>query len=251
MYADDDTRPYVLFDLDGTLIRPGSALQRAHMAAMERAICETSGSSEAFRYRGGDLHYAHINLSGFTDAGTIEAALKIAGVPRPDLSAARERTVASMLRHLMTGTGERAGGAGDALPGAVHTVRSLAVAGIRVGLSTGNARAVAMWKLARIGLDDVLRSGGFGDTACDRDTVVAQGLTAFGEVRESGVVVGDTAKDVSAAHANGLRCIAVATGGASAETLREAGADDVLTDLNQPDTVRVITAIAHGYALGA
>ncbi|MFF2728805.1 hypothetical protein ACFVS9_13005 [Streptomyces sp. NPDC058008] len=110
-----------------------------------------------------------------------------------------------MLRHLMTGTGERAEGAGDTLPGADHTVRSLAVAGLRVGLSTGNARAVAMWKPARIGLDDVLRSWGPGDTVL--------------RSRHRG-------------------------------RPEEAGADDVLTDLNQPDTVRVITAIAQGYALG-
>ncbi|MEU6756784.1 HAD family hydrolase [Streptomyces sp. NPDC046685] len=251
MYADDDPRPFVLFDLDGTLIRPGSGMQRAHMTAMERAIREISGSAEKFRYRGGDLYYAHINLSGFTDAGTIEAALTIAGVPRSELPAARATAVARMGRNLMTDAGTRAGAAGDALPGAVHTVRSLAGAGVPVGLSTGNARDVAMWKVAQLGLADVLRTGGFGDTACDRDAVVAQGVTAFDAVAESGVVVGDTPKDISAAHASGLRCIAVATGGASVETLRLAGADDVLTDLDQPDAVRVITAGARGYPLHA
>lgn len=34
---------FVLFDLDGTLIRPGGRLQRAHMAAMTEAIAAVTG----------------------------------------------------------------------------------------------------------------------------------------------------------------------------------------------------------------
>jgi phosphoglycolate phosphatase-like HAD superfamily hydrolase len=47
----------------------------------------------------------------------------------------------------------------------------------------------------------------------------------------NGVVVGDTAKDVTAAHASGLRCLAVATGAAPPHELRAAGADAIVTDL--------------------
>ena len=48
------------------------------------------------------------------------------------------------------------------------------------------------------------------------------------------VIVGDTPKDVAAAHANGGACLAVATGGASFEALVEAGAEIVCDDLTDP-----------------
>ncbi|TLQ44530.1 HAD family hydrolase [Streptomyces marianii] len=239
--------PFVLFDLDGTLIRPGSGLQRRHMAAMQWAIRETSGSAEEFRYEGGDLFYAYVNLSGFTDAGTIEAALTIAGTPRAALPAARERAV-TLMRHRL-GTEPHPHSADDALPGAVHAVRALAAAGVRVGLSTGNARSIALWKVERLGLADVLTTGGFGDVARDRDLVVAQGLAAFGGNPTGGVVVGDTAKDISAAHNSGLRCVAVATGGSTEEQLARAGADKVLRTLDHPHATTVITEVARGPAV--
>ena len=47
------------------------------------------------------------------------------------------------------------------------------------------------------------------------------------------VVIGDTPKDVHAAHGIGAVCMAVATGGFSAAQLREAGADRVFANLEE------------------
>ena len=48
------------------------------------------------------------------------------------------------------------------------------------------------------------------------------------------VIVGDTPKDVAAAHANGCECVAVATGGASFDDLVAADGDLVCHDLTDP-----------------
>jgi phosphoglycolate phosphatase-like HAD superfamily hydrolase len=45
------------------------------------------------------------------------------------------------------------------------------------------------------------------------------------------VVVGDTPKDIAAAHLVGMACVGVATGRFTAEELRAAGAEDVFVNL--------------------
>jgi phosphoglycolate phosphatase-like HAD superfamily hydrolase len=46
------------------------------------------------------------------------------------------------------------------------------------------------------------------------------------------VVIGDTPADVDTAHRNGCRLVCVATGRTAEDTLREAGAETVLSDLS-------------------
>ena len=50
-------------------------------------------------------------------------------------------------------------------------------------------------------------------------------------------VIGDTPLDIGAAHANGARALAVATGPLSADELRAAGAHAVLDDLSDVEAV--------------
>ena len=45
------------------------------------------------------------------------------------------------------------------------------------------------------------------------------------------VIIGDTLRDVAAAHANGAECLAVATGGDTAQALAESLAELVVPDL--------------------
>jgi phosphoglycolate phosphatase-like HAD superfamily hydrolase len=63
----------------------------------------------------------------------------------------------------------------------------------------------------------------------------------FGRMRGEGradprrvIIIGDTPRDVHCAKAHGCLCLAVATGGYSAQELRECGADVVLQDLSDP-----------------
>ncbi|MEU9030687.1 HAD family hydrolase [Streptomyces sp. NPDC048383] len=235
------TRPFVLFDLDGTLVRPGSGLQRAHMGAMREAVAELCDGVEDFRYADGDLWYRETNLSGFTDAGTIAAMLRIHGAPDSDAMVAE--AIDLMLRRLggHLDLMEPGSYVDEGLPGATELVRNVHAAGIAAGLSTGNAREVASWKVDRLGLTAVLRTGGFGDSARDRRLLVAHGAAAFGAPSANGLVIGDTVDDIRAAHANSLPCLAVATGAYAVEELRAAGADLVVPNLTHEDTLPMIT----------
>ncbi|EEP70196.1 hypothetical protein MCAG_00523 [Micromonospora sp. ATCC 39149] len=221
---------FVLFDLDGTLIRPGAPLQRVHMSTMAAAIADVCGTAEEFRYEGGQLWYAGIDLAGFTDAGTVHAALRHHGVPAVRLPQLTRQVMDALAERI--GRRPAAGGesADDLLPGCRGLLEALRGHGCPLGMSTGNARAVARWKMRRTGLADLLHDGGFGDAARDRDDVVAAGVAALGG-GGPGVVVGDTAKDVTAAHASGLRCLAVTTGATPPDELAAAGADAVVADL--------------------
>ncbi|MEV5821250.1 HAD family hydrolase [Micromonospora harpali] len=221
---------FVLFDLDGTLIRPGAPVQRLHMSTMAAAIADVCGTAEEFRYEGGQLFYADIDLAGFTDAGTVHAALRHHGVPAGRLRRLTRQVMDALAARIGGSAADGDAGAGDLLPGCRALLEALRGHGCPLGMSTGNARSVARWKMRRTGLADLLRDGGFGDAARDRDDVVAAGVAALGG-GGPGVVVGDTAKDVTAAHASGLRCLAVATGATPADELRAAGADAVVADL--------------------
>ncbi|SCG59220.1 HAD family hydrolase [Micromonospora halophytica] len=221
---------FVLFDLDGTLIRPGARIQRRHMSAMAAAIADVCGTAEEFRYAGGQLWYADIDLAGFTDAGTVCAALRHHGIGAARVRHLTRQVMAALDARLGQDPEQIGNQAGDLLPGCRALLEALRGHGCPLGMSTGNARSVARWKMRRTGLADLLYDGGFGDTARDRDDVVAAGVAALG-APGNGVVIGDTAKDVTAAHAAGLRCLAVTTGATSPEDLHAAGADSVVTDL--------------------
>jgi phosphoglycolate phosphatase-like HAD superfamily hydrolase len=101
--------------------------------------------------------------------------------------------------------------------------------GVLLGLLTGNLEPVARLKLKRAGLGHYFETGigGFGSDHEDRTELPAIARArAGGYPRAQTVIVGDTPRDIACARADGLRCIAVATGAFSAEEL--AGADAVL-----------------------
>ena len=89
---------------------------------------------------------------------------------------------------------------------------------VMLGIATGNVRHAAQAKLEFIDLWDRFSIGGFGDDSPDRAELVACAITRAEEQaghpieRKKIVVVGDTPRDVSAAHACGILCIAVCTG---------------------------------------
>ncbi|MFK4100743.1 HAD family hydrolase [Streptomyces sp. NPDC019531] len=223
-----------LFDLDGTLVRPGSVLQRMHMDAMAAALVTATGSAAPFEYRGGELFHHGVNLAGFTDAGTIRAALVLAGATEDEV-AERMREVVDDMAERLEGAVPPKGwyGSGDLLPGARTALEALRQAGFALGMSTGNARRVALWKMRAAGLADLLYDGGFGDGTTEREDVTRAGVIACAPAgaAQAGVLVGDTVRDVTAAHAAGLSCLAVTTGAATAEELRAAGADEVVAGL--------------------
>jgi phosphoglycolate phosphatase len=98
---------------------------------------------------------------------------------------------------------------------------------------TGNLEAVARLKLDRAGLGGWFAAGqgAFGSDAEDRAQLPAIARRRAGRLdggapypRERTVVIGDTPRDIACARADGVRCVAVATGPYAAEELAGANA---------------------------
>jgi phosphoglycolate phosphatase len=121
-------------------------------------------------------------------------------------------------------------GVGDVLP-------RLCKAGFLLGITTGAVEAAAHIKLARANLNRFFSFGGYGSDSSDRGELTRKAIDRAGEILGSALdsrrvlVVGDTPKDIAAAHAAGAIGIGVASGHASKEELHSAGADYVLGSL--------------------
>jgi phosphoglycolate phosphatase-like HAD superfamily hydrolase len=108
-----------------------------------------------------------------------------------------------------------------------------------LGLLTGNFEAGARIKLEHFDLWRYFPCGAFGDDAADRNELVP---FAIERARRCGLpeldpgsilVVGDTPHDVACARAVGATPVGVATGGFTADQLRESGAG-ISTRIRQP-----------------
>jgi phosphoglycolate phosphatase len=230
----------ILFDIDGTLIVTGGAGQRA----LDRTFEQLFGIAGAF---------ASVELPGRTDPLIVGDALRAHGIAERDHDGTRfrERYVEALASEMM-----RDHPAKRLLPGIRPLLDALSGRDDRIlALLTGNFEPSARIKLEHFDLWRYFGWGAFGDDAPDRDGLVPVAVergVARGHPRvppERIVVIGDTPRDVSCAAAAGARSIAVATGGASAEQLRVAGADVVFESL--ADTARVLWAIDDLIAGGA
>ena len=123
--------------------------------------------------------------------------------------------------------------------------------GAVLGLCTGNVVDGARLKLGRGGLDRYFDWGagavvGFAADGEEREKLVHAALRRAGvrlgrplAAREA-LVVGDTPRDVEAAHHAGCPVLAVATGRFAEGELRACGADHVVPTLEHPDALRIL-----------
>jgi len=100
----------------------------------------------------------------------------------------------------------------------------LADRGAILGLATGNLEMIGWIKMDRAGLREWFRFGGFSDRFPIRAELIGDAAKKARELagpEASVCVVGDTPRDIEAAHANGLPVISVATGHFSFDQLME------------------------------
>ena len=110
------------------------------------------------------------------------------------------------------------------MPGVEAVLTHLSRRGALLGVATGNLEAIGWIKIEEAGLREWFRFGGFSDNFPIRAELVADAARKAREMSGAGAhvcVVGDTPRDVEAAHANELPVIAVATGRFSFEELLE------------------------------
>jgi phosphoglycolate phosphatase len=218
-----DSPRILLFDIDGTLVSTGGAGAVAWKQAFQ------------------ELHGIPADIGEFTDAGmtdpdvgamTFEAVIGREPTPR-ELAQLIQRRLEHLPEAIAQSEGYRV------LPGVPERLRQLSRDGHLLGLITGNGDGAAFVKLARGDLMRWFSFGAYATAGVDRADIVRRaverGEAMLGcDVPNSEIfVVGDTPRDVEAAHAVGCTAIAVATGHHDAEALREAGADHVLDTLEQ------------------
>jgi phosphoglycolate phosphatase-like HAD superfamily hydrolase len=209
-----------LFDIDGTLLRAGGSGARALDAVFARRL----GLTRAME---------GIDAGGRTDPWLVAEVYRRRLGREPsaaEIAAVLEDYLPELERELAAAATFRV------LPHVVETLTWLAGAGAAVGIATGNIAAGARIKLDRAGLTARFGFGGYGCDDADRGRLVARGIErgralAGACADDRVVVVGDTAHDVAAARACGVRAVAVATGGPSRADLEACGADVVLDAL--------------------
>ena len=211
-------------DIDGTLV---AGATRAHSEALHAALTEVHGI---------DSRRAKWNLSpaGRTDGEIARAILLGAGVDAAQIDEradqVRERCCEIYARMPMTDLSD------TVLPGVVDVMSWLTTRDdVLLGLVTGNFEPIARLKLRRAGIGQYFppQQGAFGSDSEDRAALPGIARRRAGRrgvpyPRAETIVVGDTPRDIACARADGVRCIAVATGPFGAEELQDA--DRVVAD---------------------
>jgi phosphoglycolate phosphatase-like HAD superfamily hydrolase len=218
----------LLFDIDGTLLDTGGAGRRAILRALTAAGVDASPS---------------FHFGGMTDRAIVRRFLVEGGEePTP---ARIDAVIAGYLEVLAdeVATSERYR-LHDGMLAAITAAE--ARAGVALGLGTGNVERGARIKLGRAGVADRFAFGGFGCDAEDRGELLRVGAergAARLDVARAAcrvVVIGDTPKDVAAAHAIGAEALAVATGGFDVDTLRACGAAWVFPSMAHDGALTVL-----------
>ena len=211
----------LLFDVDGTLVSTGGAGR----LAMAQAFEEVCGSAEALD---------DIDFGGMTDRSILRIGVERLG--RRFDEDTFNAIVAVYVARLGATVAESTGYV--VMPNVEETLEACAAEGAWMGLGTGNVRRGAQIKLEPAGLHRHFEFGGFGDDAEDRaeliGTAARRGAAKAGRALEECrvVIIGDTPRDIDAAHAIGATCLGVATGGYDADAL--AAADRVVETLADP-----------------
>ncbi len=221
-----------LFDIDGTLIHARGSGRRALEAALEEILGD--------RIRPQEPWLTGMKLDGMTDRLIVREALIAVGHPFDDLLCARVlEAYATHLEREIHGPGY------EICPGVEPLLAALAERRALVGLCTGNVARGARIKLARGGLDRWFGFGpddvtGFAEDGEAREHIVAAAVRRASARAGSPIdpsqalVIGDTPRDVVAAHAIGCPVLAVATGRFDVDALRAEGADFVVPTLAHP-----------------
>jgi phosphoglycolate phosphatase-like HAD superfamily hydrolase len=204
-----------LFDIDGTLV----LTHGAGLRALDRAVLELCGVSGAC---------AGIRADGKTDPAIVLEIFATLG--RQGRAGEAEEILERYLEHLAE---EVARSRYQVMPAVYETLDLLEARGAVLGLATGNIERGAEIKLRRGDLWRRFPFGGYGSDSHDRAALVARAIGRAEErtgrrfERRDVWVIGDTPRDVAAAHACGVMAIGVATGSHRPDALARSGADVV------------------------
>jgi len=217
----------VLWDIDGTLVNSAGHGRFAFEEAFQAVV---GRDPEWVEYAGRTDHQIALSM--------------LEGSPE------RLPAVLEQLADRLADRKEAIAADGHLYPGVPETLAALHERdGVVQSLLTGNIEANAAVKVGAFGLERWLdfEAGAYGSDPHERRSdlvAVARKRAAarYGETTGA-VLVGDTPLDVLAAREAGARAVAVATGFAEIEALRESKPDALLQDLSDTDAaIRAITS---------
>jgi phosphoglycolate phosphatase-like HAD superfamily hydrolase len=206
-----DAQDAYLFDIDGTLLR---IRDRVHVDSFAESV---------HRVTGFEITLAGIVLQGNTDTAILREACAQAGIPPETLEAHTSAILEAMCASV---AGKRHAMELVRMPGVEDALRHLAGCGALLGVATGNLEMIGWIKVEQVGLREWFRFGGFSDSYPNRSELIAHAASKARELAGEHArvcVVGDTPRDIEAAHANSLPIIAVATGRYTFAQLLESG----------------------------
>jgi len=213
----------VLFDIDGTLISTGGAGVRAFAKAFETEFGEPKGTEK-------------MKFAGRTDVSLVRELFAQRGIePSPKNFERFFEAYTGWLQKLIVDC------VGGAYPGVLDFCAALEAMPEppHIGLLTGNIKRGAQIKLGRFELWERFSFGAFADDHEDRDQIAAvarqRGRERSGAaVRDEEIlVIGDTPFDIRCGRAIGAKILAVGTGGATMEQLREHKPDWLVENLSK------------------
>lgn len=215
----------VLWDIDGTLVDTSGHGRDAFVDAFGQVL-------------GRPATLGGITMSGRTDHSIALELLELNGEPVQD---DRLPEIFTALNGALDARREGIARDGRVMPGVPEVIAALAGReGVTQSLLTGNIEPNAHVKLSALGLDGLLDMdiGGYGSDSGIRPELVgiarqkAKRLRGIEVTARDTVLIGDTPLDVHAAHQNGARAVAVATGKFGVQELLDTGADAVLADVS-------------------
>ncbi|MGH9008971.1 MAG: HAD family hydrolase [Acidimicrobiia bacterium] len=224
----------ILWDVDGTLVRTGGVGAEAFGTAIETLFGAPAGDHG-------------VSLAGKTDPQIAREILTVLDLH--DDAEARLPILLAETERLVAAGRDRIRAQGCILPGVPELLDGLQRPGTVQTVLTGNTAANAAVKLDAFGLPRWLdlEVGAYGSDDPDRNALVEVALgrveRRYGPVDRRRVwVAGDTPLDAACAQAGGVRCLLVATGFAPRPALDAAGADHVVEDLT--DTESILSLLA-------
>lgn len=214
----------ILFDIDGTLIVTGGA------------------GAESWRIAFDELYGVPADIGEYTDAGMTDPEVgrrtfeKVIGrePTTRDLARLLAHRNAALPKVIAESDGYRV------LPGVNELLPRLCEEGYLLGITTGGVETAAHIKLERAHLNHFFHFGGYGSDSPDRAKLTRRAIERASMIlgrdlsREEILNVGDTPHDVDAAREAGAVSVGVATGHYSTDQLEQAGAEFVLSTLEDP-----------------
>jgi phosphoglycolate phosphatase len=213
----------VLFDIDGTLIRRAGPHHREALVDAIRRTAHVETTTEG------------VPVAGMLDRDILTTMMLRAGMPHSEI----RRVLPEVVKRAQSIYVRRVPDlARRVCPGVRSLLERLSRRGVVVGLVTGNLSRIGWRKMERAGLRQYFRFGAFAEMAHDRAGLVRIAIRRARKERWIGpdsniTLIGDHPNDVLAAHANGIRVVAVGTGIISLVELHLHQPDIAVLDLRE------------------